>query len=201
MNYLVHLYLSDGSTGGLLGNLMGDFVKGALDASLPTDIRAGIRQHRLIDAFAQGNAHFRLSKRRLDDSFGHCKGVLVDVFYDHLLARHWERHHPRPLEEFAARVYALLEEHYDRLPPGLQEVAPRMIRNNWLVSYREIEVVGRVLQRLAARLSHPTPLAAGLPALLADYSGFTKDCRGFLAEAQDFLKNNDRPAFPQPPPR
>lgn len=190
MNYLVHLYLSDGSAGGLLGNLMGDFVKGALDESIPAEIRAGIHQHRLVDAFAQGNSHFRRSKRRLDKRFGHCKGVLVDVFYDHLLAGNWQRHHPRPLEEFAAGVYALLEEHFDELPPGLREVAPRMIRHDWLVSYREIAVVGRVLERIAARLSRPTPLAQGLPALLADYPAFREDCRLFLEDARAFLAKN-----------
>ncbi|WP_305042411.1 acyl carrier protein phosphodiesterase [Geoalkalibacter sp.] len=201
MNYLVHLYLSDGSDGGLLGNLMGDFVKGALDESIPADIRAGLHQHRLIDAFAQGNAHFRRSKRRLPESFGHCKGVLVDVFYDHLLARDWERHHPRPLADFAAHVHALLEAHFDRLPPGLQEVAPRMIRHNWLVSYREIDVVGRVLERLAARLSRPTPLARGLSALLADYPQFAEDCRLFLLDAQTFLQKNPPESFPLNPAR
>ncbi|KIH76478.1 Acyl carrier protein phosphodiesterase [Geoalkalibacter ferrihydriticus] len=186
MNYLVHLYLSDGSPGGLLGNLMGDFIKGSLGEEFSPEIRAGIRQHRQVDAYAQKNVHFRQSKRRLDDSFGHCKGILVDVFYDHFLARTWQHYHPLPLETFAARVYQLLEEHFALLPPGLQDVAPRMIKHNWLLSYRETATVERVLHRLAARLSRPTPLAQGLSALLANYDELGSDCRGFLSDARRF---------------
>ncbi|MDO3376904.1 ACP phosphodiesterase [Geoalkalibacter halelectricus] len=184
MNYLVHLYLSDGSPGGLLGNLMGDFVKGSPDAGLAPDIRAGILQHRRIDAFAQTNPHFRRSKRRLDDRFGHCKGILVDVFYDHFLARTWRRHHPLSLEEFATQVYQLLQAHFAILPPGLQEVAPRMIEHNWLVSYRETATIERVLHRLAARLSRPTPLAEGFTELLTHYEDLGADCSAFLADAR-----------------
>lgn len=183
MNYLVHLFLSDGSDGALLGNLMGDFVKGSLGDEYSEDIRSGIEQHRRIDAFAQSNRFFRQSKQRLDDRFGHCKGILVDVFYDHLLARHWQNYHPLPLPQFAARIYRLLEEHYPQLPAGLQAVAPRMIKHNWLVSYQEIAVVEKVLQRLSERLSRPNTLAQGLPALRAHYAEFARDCDGFLADA------------------
>lgn len=189
MNYLVHLFLSDGSDGGLLGNLMGDFIKGSLDDKYPADIRSGIEQHRRIDAFAQSNRFFRQSKQRLDDRFGHCKGILVDVFYDHLLARHWQNYHPLPLSQFAARVYLLLEEHYPQLPAGLQAVAPRMIKHNWLVSYQDVAVVEKVLQRLSERLSRPNRLALGLPALLAHYAEFAQDCDGFLADARQCVSS------------
>ncbi len=188
MNYLVHLYLSDDSDDGLLGNLAGDFVKGPVPEDLPSGLRLGIRQHRLIDAFAQDNPHFRQSKRRLDDRFGHCKAILVDVFYDHLLARHWSRYRSQPLEAFAARVYTLLEARFAELPPGLQQIAPRMIEHNWLVSYREIEVVEGVLKRLATRLRRANPLASGLPQLLANYQGLRQDCHQFLLEAKAFLE-------------
>lgn len=189
MNYLVHLYLSDGSGGGLLGNLMGDFVKGPLGDRYPADIKSGIEQHRLIDAFAQSNRFFRQSKQRLDDGFGHCKGILVDVFYDHLLARHWQNYHPLPLPQFAARVYHLLEEHYPHLPAGLQVVAPRMIKHNWLVSYQDIAVVEKVLQRLSERLSRPNTLALGFPTLQAHYTEFAQDCDGFLADARQSVSS------------
>jgi acyl carrier protein phosphodiesterase len=196
VNYLVHLYLSDGSAGGLLGNLMGDFVKGPLGNELPADIRAGIEQHRQIDAFAQQNRFFRRSKRRLDDSFGHCKGILVDVFYDHFLARTWTEYHPLPLAHFANQVYHLLEEHFELLPPGLQEVAPRMIRHDWLVSYQHIATVEQVLQRLEARLSRPTPLAQGLGALLENYQELGLDCQAFLRDAQDLGSRSSKKSHP-----
>jgi acyl carrier protein phosphodiesterase len=193
VNYLVHLYLSDGSDEGLLGNLMGDFVKGPLDGRYPLGIAAGILQHRRVDSFAHDHPVCRRSKQRMDPQFGYFRSIMVDVFYDHFTASNWERLHPAPLPAFAQRVYALLEEHRPILPAGLQQVAERMIRHNWLVSYREVEVVGRVLARLSQRLSRANPLARGLPELTANYRELESDCLQFLASARSFTQADERP--------
>ena len=187
MNYLVHLYLSDPDPDCLLGNLMGDFVKGPLAGQFTPGILRGLVQHRAVDSFAQGDAAFRRSKRRLDERFGHCKGVMIDVFYDHLLASNWEHFADGSLEAFAAHVYRLLEANGDRLPEGLRRVAPRLIAGNWLVSYREPEIIATVLARLAGRLSRPTPLGEGAGELAAHLAGLTVDCERFLSAARAHL--------------
>lgn len=186
MNYLLHLFLAEPTRDSLLGALMGDFVKGPLDA-FPPGLREGIRRHRRLDRFAQGNEDFRRSKRRLDEAYGLCRGILVDVFYDHFLARRWRDYSPQSLEAFASSVYRLLETDAPRLPPGLREVAPRMIAGNWLVSYRDPQSVGLALERLSRRLTRPNPLADGLKALRSDYQGLEEDFRRFLPAASRFL--------------
>jgi acyl carrier protein phosphodiesterase len=188
LNYLVHLFLAEDTSSDLLGNLMGDFVKGRLDDTYPADIRRGIELHRRIDAFAHDNMRYRHSKSRLDESYGYYRGILIDIFYDHFLARNWHRYHPLPLENFAARIYRLLKDHFEILPPGLQQVAPRMIEHNWLVSYREADTIGRVLERISTRLRRPNPLARGIVELHRHYAGLEVDCDLFLAEAVEFTK-------------
>lgn len=182
MNYLFHLYLAEPTADSLLGALMGDFVKGSLDG-FPPPLREGIVRHRRLDRFAQSNDHFRRSKRRLDDAFGHCRGIMVDVFYDHFLARRWPDFSLQPLETFAAEVYRLLETRRSILPPGLRETAPKMIAGNWLVSYRDPESVGIALERLSARLRRPNAMGGGLRALEASYDGLEEDFRGFTGDA------------------
>jgi len=184
MNYLVHLYLSDPDPDCLLGNLMGDFVKGPLGGSYSSGMRQGMIQHRAVDSFAQDNTTFRRSKRRLDARFGHCRGVMIDVFYDHILASNWERFAQGSLESFAAQIYRLLEANHARLPAGLRQVAPRMISGDWLVSYREPKTIATVLSRLADRLSRPTPIAEGAGELTVHRQGLTEDCALFLKEAR-----------------
>ncbi len=188
MNYLVHLFLSDPDPLCRLGNLMGDFVKGPLENHWPPAMARGLRQHRRIDAFAQLHPAFHRSKDRIDPAFGHCRGILVDVFYDHLLARHWDRHSGLPLKEFATDIYRSMEAHRTLLPPALQAVAPRMIAHDWLVSYREPVNVERALGRLAQRLSRPNALADGLPELLRNLPGLTEDCDAFLVDARAHLQ-------------
>lgn len=187
LNYLVHLYLADPDPLCRLGNLVGDFVKGPLDDRWQDPLRRGLRQHRLVDVFAQDHPAFRRSRQRLDPAFGLCRGILVDVFYDHFLARNWQRHHELPLADFAAGVYRDIERYLPLLPEGFQEVAPRMISHDWLTSYRRPEAVGRALERLGRRLRRPRDLGAGLTEMLRHASALEADCEEFLANARDFL--------------
>ena len=187
MNYLFHLYLSDHDPPCLLGNLMGDFVKGRLDDRYPPAIRRGLAQHRQLDSFAHNHPAFRLSKARLHHDYGHCRGILVDIFYDHILAQHWSEFSPVPLEDFAAQVYQLLRTHHDQLAEGLQRIAPLMIERNWLVSYRDPAVIGRVLERVSQRLKRPLPMAQAMRDLEEHRNELEGDFRKFLEEARACL--------------
>ncbi len=187
MNYLIHLYLSEPTDESLLGNLMGDFVKGRLEGRYSPGLRRGIKLHRRIDSFSATCPAVRRSRQRLQPGFGHYRGIMVDVFYDHFMARNWASHHPTPLPEFAQRVYQLLEEQHAQLPAGLQQVAPRMIHRNWLVSYAEVEVIGRVLERISERLSRPNPMGEGLVELKSHYAQLHADFEEFLAEAETMV--------------
>jgi acyl carrier protein phosphodiesterase len=193
MNYLFHLFLSDPDPEVMLGNLMGDFVKGRLElADYPESILFGLKQHRQVDSFANRSSAFQASRQRIDPKFGYFRSIMIDVFYDHLLARAWERHHPIPLEQFAQQVYRTLEMKFDSLPAKLQKIVPRMIKHNWFVSYQNIEIIETVLIRLDQRIKRPTPLAAGLSQLKLHYSKLEDDCDLFLSQAQAFLSDKRR---------
>jgi acyl carrier protein phosphodiesterase len=186
MNHLAHLYLADPTPECRLGALMGDYVKGRLDENYSPEIRWGLRQHRLLDRFAESNRHFRRSRQRLCPTFGHCRGIMVDVIYDHFLARNWPEYSSLQLERFAARIYGLLEERRAILPPALQKAVPRLVAADWLVACRETATLDGVLKRLASRLSRPTPLDRGLAELLRNYRDLEADFTGFMTEAAQF---------------
>lgn len=190
MNYLVHLYLSDSTPMVRLGNLMGDFVKGRLeDLSYHPDIIKGLKQHRQVDTYSIHSSVVKLSKDRIAPRFGYFRGILIDVFYDHFLASNWQQHADGKLEDFAAETYRLLEEHDDILPAGLKGITPRMIQYNWLVSYREVEVMERALVRIGQRLSRKNPVAEGYGELLKNYDELEQDSANFLAAAKKYLSS------------
>lgn len=190
MNYLVHLYLSDPSPMVRLGNLMGDFVKGRLeDLPYPPDIIRGLQQHRQVDTYSLHSSVVKISRERIDSRFSYFRGILIDVFYDHFLASNWQQHADGRLEDFAAETYNLLEEYNDILPDGLKGIAPRMTQYNWLVSYREVEVMERALVRIGQRLSRKNPLAEGYGELIKNYDELEQDSANFLATAKKHLAN------------
>ena len=184
MNYLVHLYLAGPDPEMQLGGLMGDFVKGPLDHHYPPGIIAGLQLHRRIDAFAARDEHCRTSRRRLHPRFGHTRPVLVDIFYDHFLAVHWQEFHPRPLPIFAQEVYQLLAANWERLPAGLAQIVPRMTALDWLTSYRDRNSIAVALERMAGRLSRSTALGEGGIELERCGEELLGDFRGFMAAAK-----------------
>lgn len=189
MNYLVHLYLSDDDPLCRLGNLMGDFVKGPLARhDYPEKLLQGLRQHRAVDTLSQGHAAVRRSKARLDDRYGHTKGILIDIFYDHFLSRNWEAWGLGSLRDFAAAGYRLLHRHRHILPQEFRPVARRIIRYDWLAAYRRPETIRFVLERMAGRLTRPNLLAQGHRELPRCGKGLEADCRDFLASAAKMLE-------------
>jgi acyl carrier protein phosphodiesterase len=188
MNYLMHLYLSGDNPETLVGNMMGDFVKGRLDERYPPGIRRGIELHRRIDSFAAGNPFFIRSKRRIDPSFRHYRGVLVDVFYDHFLARHWDEYRIKPYRDYISESFALLVAYEKVLPARLCSLLPRIFSADWLLSYPHTEGVASVLERMSKRVNRPNPLAEGIGELSLRYGQLLGDFRQFLPGISEYVR-------------
>lgn len=192
MNWLAHLRLAPAAPLLRLGNLCGDFVRGVDVATLHPLLQRGIAQHRAVDAFVDAHEVVRESRRRLDAPFRRFAGVLVDVFYDHYLARDWDRlGDGRTLAAFAAAVHAELREHHALLPERLQRAVPWMESQQWLVGYAEVAGIDAVLQRMARRLSRETPLGRGAEQLRAHYGGLETDFAALWPELVAFLRERD----------
>lgn len=187
MNFLAHALLSGEVEADRVGGVMGDFVKGPLPAGLPPDLAAGVALHRAIDGFADRHPAFAASRARVSPTRRRVGGILVDLFYDHLLARDWADHGEGSLEAYTARLYASLDRYSAQLPPAAREIAGLMRRGDWLCSYREVAAVGRVIDRMAVyRLKRANPLGGGIEEFLADPAGFESDFRAFLPDAIAF---------------
>ena len=163
---------------------MGDFVKGAVPATFPEELSRHLKLHRHIDSLTQRSEIFQISRRRLDPRFRYARSILVDVFYDHFLACRWGDYSTQPLESFSQDVYTGLQSCYDFLSPGLQQQLPRMIEYDWLTSYRQPEIVQRVLFRLEERLKHKIPLADGFSQLAIWRDQLEDDFIAFMVEAE-----------------
>ncbi|WP_295466360.1 ACP phosphodiesterase [uncultured Pseudomonas sp.] len=184
MNYLAHLHLGGPGREDRLGSLYGDFVKGSPDA-WPVGIAAGIRLHRRIDVYTDDHPLVIQAKTRLPKARRRVAGLLVDVFFDHCLARHWHDYADQTLPSFTADCYrTLLAE--SALPPRLARIAPLMAQQDWLGSYRDFAVLERVVDGMARRLSRPELLAGAFAELAGAYDGLEEDFRHFYPQLQAF---------------
>lgn len=192
MNFLAHLALSPPGEDALLGSLMGDFVKGPLGERYPGAIGAAIALHRRIDSFTDAHPRVLGSRTRIGAPRRRYAGIMIDVFYDHFLARHWRDYRDEPLGDFTRRVYALLERRQAELPERLQAVAARMAARDWLGSYAEAKNVGRALEGIGTRLRRGNGLIGAGGDLERDYAGFEADFRAFFPDLLRFARDAGR---------
>ncbi len=87
MNVLAHIYLSGDSEKIILGNYIGDYVKGRDYLKYPELIRKGIIIHRHIDAFTDSHPVVHRSKIFFTRKYHKYSGVVTDIIYDHYLTR------------------------------------------------------------------------------------------------------------------
>ena len=188
MNYLAHLHLAGEEPLAQVGALMGDFVKGPLAGRFSEPLRAAIGLHRHIDSYTDAHPAFRRSRARLPAGYRRFGGVIVDVFYDHLLARDWERHHPIALERYAQTVYSTLRGHMHLMPATMQTRVQGLIRNDLLVAYRRLDTIETALTRIGGRLKRPVDLGQATASLRQQMDAFQLDFDRFYPDLRAFVR-------------
>jgi acyl carrier protein phosphodiesterase len=182
MNWLAHLLLSEPTPAFRLGAILPDLVSASALANLPADFQRGIQRHRAIDAYTDSHPIFRRSVQRISPPFRRFGGILVDVFYDHILARDWVSFSDTPLPEFAADVYASFESHRADIPAEVYRGLQHMKTADLLSSYRDLSGIAAALRRIGSRLRRPVDLAAAVHILERDYELLHGDFSQFFPE-------------------
>ena len=185
MNYLAHLHLGGQRPEELLGSLYGDFVKGRLQGEYSPQIEAAIQLHRSIDVFTDAHPLVDRSLSRFSQTRRRYAGIVLDVFFDHCLARDWAQYGEGPLDRFTSGFYRVLVAQ-PQLPRRLAAIAPHMAAHDWLGSYRDFSVLEQVFKGIARRLSRPEELAGAMADLNALYVPLSEDFRAFYPQLQSF---------------
>lgn len=182
MNYLAHIYLSGDDDLMKIGNFMADGIHGKNFDAFPMDIQKGIILHREIDTFTDANLIFRQSTKRLHPNYHHYSGIIVDIFYDHFLAKNWSKYSDEPLADFTERFYQSLRDNYDFLNEKTQKMLPYLIDQNWLLSYQTIEGIENILVKMDNRVKRDSNMRFSVAELRTFYSEFEQEFTEFFKE-------------------
>lgn len=182
MNYLAHIYLSGDNDLVTIGNFIADGIKGKSYKKYPRDFQIGILLHRHIDTFTDAHEVVRQSTKRLHEKYGHYSGIIVDILYDHFLAKNWNNYSTKSLKSYVENFYDSLETHYEILPLRIQKMMPYMITDNWLESYASIEGISRVLDGMNRRTKNRSGMDTAVNELEIFYSEFETEFSLFFKE-------------------
>lgn len=182
MNFLAHIYLSGDNTLVTIGNFIADGIKGKDYKEYPKEIQIGILLHRAIDTYTDAHPTVRKSTKRLHKKYRHYSGVIVDILYDHFLAKNWEKYCDIPLAEYVDGFYDSLEDNYTILPHRIKHLMPYMIADNWLVSYASIEGITKVLEGMNRRTKNVSGMNKAVAELQEFYTEFEVEFTTFFDE-------------------
>lgn len=198
MNYLAHIYLARHSDDAMLGALLGDFVKPHSGEQFSAEMEAEIVTHRKVDSFTDSHPLVLDAKALFEGPRRRYAGILLDVFYDHLLAVNWARYSDVPLESFIARFYRALARRAEVLPANLARAAPYMIEQDWLGSYLQYEGVEIAIHRISTRLSRNGDLLRdGLADVKANYTQLEALFHAFFPDLIAFVESRRRSGRPE----
>ncbi len=188
MNFLAHIYLSFNDDEITIGNFIADSIRGNKFKHLPERVQKGILLHRHIDTFTDTHAIPKISSKRLHRHYSHYSRVIVDIFYDHFLAKNWKMYSTVPLASFVDDFYDLLEEHYTILPDGVKRMMPYMISDNWIFNYAKMDGIARVLKGMNRRTKNRSKMNFAIVDLEEHYQAFESEFTDFFEELQVFAK-------------
>ena len=133
MNFLAHSYLTF-SDEQIVGQFLQDFIRNKDRFSFPEKIGEGITLHRAIDTFTDSHPEIHEAKKIFSPMVRLYAGAFVDVAFDYFLANSMP---DKALKEHSEKVYRVLRNHEELLPPNLLRMLDSMEKDNWLYNYRE----------------------------------------------------------------
>lgn len=173
----------------MIGNFIADAIRGNKYKHFSEEIQKGIILHRHIDTYTDQHPIVRKSKRRLHERYGHYDGVIIDLFYDHFLAKNWDDYCKIPLDIYAQNFYSLLHEHYDVLPEKTKQMLPYLEQYNWLYNYRFFEGMQQVMEGMNRRTKMKSQMHLSIEDLKEHYQDFENDFTLFFKDLITFSKH------------
>lgn len=189
MNTLAHLYLSGIDPERLLGNFIGDSVRGSEFTNLPPGVQRGVLLHRQIDQFTDTHPVFRSLYKLLRPYFGRYAAVVGDVFLDHFLARDWTSHHPQELNEYIEWVHHTISPQIGQCPIRSQRYFEYLVQTQTLAAYRNIDGIAQTLGQMAKRARFASRMETGGAVLAEHYATIESSFEAFFPAIVEFAKS------------
>lgn len=188
MNYLAHLFFAKPNSLSLTGNLMGDFTKGVDLNLLPQQIIKGIENHRFIDKFTDSHHLVKQLKPILSKPRRRFSGVISDVVFDHFLVLHWQQFSTQSFTEFTAHTYKELTKNPQFMPERMKHVVNRMVEQDWLGAYAQLEITGRAIDSIANRIRFKNDLHGAISEVELHYEYFQQVFIDFFPQLIEQVK-------------
>jgi acyl carrier protein phosphodiesterase len=188
MNYLAHSLLSFNHENLVIGNFIADHIRRAEFDKLEGEIQKGVMLHRKIDYYTDRHPLFLVGKRFFYGEFEKYSGVLLDIYYDHILAQNFGKYSEIQLPDFSRNIYFILDKNIIHLPGSSQQFLKYIKGHNTYFEYSKIKGIELVLKHLSHRINHGIDLSRSLDVFIKNKEKIENDFFVFMGEMIDFVK-------------
>ncbi|MEP4890890.1 MAG: ACP phosphodiesterase [Aliiglaciecola sp.] len=153
MNYLAHIHLAHVSQTSLLGNFLGDFVKGSNLEHLPISLQNGVRLHRKIDSYTDNHPVVKSLREQFSPELRRISGVIIDIYFDHLLSIHWQNFTTQTQPLVLSEFYQQLKQQPPNISQHFASVRAGLLKHQWLQNYEDRKSCLGAYQQIEKRLN------------------------------------------------
>lgn len=153
MNYIAHIFIAQHTQTSKLGNFLGDFIRGSDLSHLPVHIQAGIKLHRAIDTYTDSHPQIKALKTQFPKDLRRMSGVIIDMYFDHLLLSHWPSGTSYQPEELFSQFYQELSNFELPHNAHFTHQKSRLIQHQWLAEYRNEQTCFNAFFAIEKRLN------------------------------------------------
>lgn len=188
MNYLAHLALSGKNPEIIVGNLMGDFMTKKQIADKSSWFQTGYQLHMFIDQFTDNHHVIDEICLIFKEQHGKYTPVVVDIILDYFLYQNWDKFYTNDFNSFEDNIYSILKEKKNLLPEKTSLHVSRLVEGQFLNSYKSIEGLKFVLNRMDIRAKFPSNFINAVDLIEKDYEVIAEKFVVFYKDLQESMK-------------
>jgi acyl carrier protein phosphodiesterase len=191
MNFLIHTYLSGSSEDAIFGSLLGDKIKGNTYHKYNDATVTGILLSKKINEFMENHPSFERGRARLNPKFRKQEKHILNIFYDHFLARSWADYSTISLQEYSEEVCHLLLKRYRIMPYKLKLIYPYIDGSNWIANIATVKGVHASMKELIDLGIFRATIEYSMLELTEKYTQYKEDFAALFPDLINFVKMLD----------
>lgn len=188
MNHLAHLYLSSDNEEEMVGQFIADAVKGNDFNDYTPNIRQGILLHRWVDSYTDTHELVKELRAEYRPKLGLYSGVLIDLVFDHFLAKDFQGHSGRELSEFQQFTFSVLNKHEEKFPERMKNYFFHMKDKEFMMKYAHPVGMAVIVRQMGMRSARGEALIQAGDSFLVHVESASKYFPSFFQDLQrDFV--------------
>ena len=169
------------------GNFIGDFIKGKKVELLSGVDEKGVRLHRSIDFFTDQHDLTKQVKRFFSPEFGLLSSVLVDMYFDHVLAKNWKDFSNISLQDFSQTQFNILDTRVTEMPEMCAYMYEYFKNDNWLMRYQTLSGTLQSLKGMTRRFNLKYDLETSEAIFIENETVITERFYAFISDIDKSL--------------